>query len=139
MNRELQWTKPERQTPKSKVKFNGNFREELEKVITQMEEYFENEFSKEIAIDSVIAGNNEIKIRINDEDKWIQCIINCIFRYHHNEEKHGNINIELGVYEVSKKTKVHFVGTFGIREYSRIKQSILEDINSSLRVLYPFF
>lgn len=69
MNQSLQWTKPERQTPKSKVKFNGNFREELEKVITLMELYFENEFSKEIGIDSVIAGNNEIKIRINDENK----------------------------------------------------------------------
>ena len=44
----LKWTKPERQTPKSKAKWNGNFREELEKVITLMEEYFENEFSKEI-------------------------------------------------------------------------------------------
>lgn len=136
MTRELKWTKPERQTSRSKVKFNGNFREELEKTVTMLELYFENELSQEFVIDSVIAYANEIKIRINDDEKWIHRIINCIFRYHHDEEKHGNINIELGVYELSKKTKVHFVGTFGIRERERIKKCVSEDVIASIEAIY---
>ena len=136
MNRILTWTEPERQTTRSKAKFNGVFKDELEKTITMMELYFENELSELYVIDSVLAGANEIKIRVNDEEKWIRRMINCIFRYHHDEAKHGNINIELGVYEVSKKTKVHFVGTFKIKDRERIKKMLSEDVIASIEAIY---
>ncbi len=84
----------------------------------------------------MIAGGYEIKIRINDEEQDIRRVINCIFRYHHDEQKFGNINIELGSYELSKKTMVHFVGTFSITDRERIKRVLLEDVIGCAKAIY---
>lgn len=98
------WTKPERQTSRSKVMFNGDYKEELQKTVDAMEELIETELPKHVQVDSVISGRNEIKIRINDEEKGITRRINCIFRYHHDEMRFGNIRIELNIHELSRET-----------------------------------
>lgn len=132
----LKWKKTERQWARSTVRFNGDYRAELQKTIDILELYFEAELPKSFFIDSVIAGGYEIKIRINDEEQDIRRVINCIFRYHHDEQKFGNINIELGSYELSKKTMVHFVGTFSITDRERIKRVLLEDVIGCARAIY---
>ncbi len=132
----LKWKKPERQWARSTVRFNGDYRAELQKTIDILELYFEAELPKSFFVDSVIAWGYEIKIRINDEEQNIRRVINCIFRYHHDEQKFGNINIELGSYELSKKTMVFFVGTFSIIDRERIKRVLLADVIGCARAIY---
>lgn len=132
----VKYIKPERQWARSTVRFNGDYRAELQKTIDILELYFESELPKHFAIDSVIAGWYEIKIRVNDEAKDIRRVVNCIFRYHHDEQKFGNINIELGSYELSKKTMVHFVGTFSIVDRERIKRVLFEDVIGCINAIY---
>ena len=132
----LKWKKPERQWARSTVRFNGDYRAELQKTIDILDVYFEEELPKYFVVDSVLAGGNEIKIRINDDEQNIRRVVNCIFRYHHDEQKFGNINIELGSYELSKKTMVHFVGTFSIIDRERIKRVLLEDVIGCIRAIY---
>jgi len=105
-------------------------------MINILDTYLEQELPQYFVVDSILAGGNEIKIRINDDEQNIRRVVNCIFRYHHDEQKYGNINIELGAYELSKKTMVHFVGTFSIIDHERIKRVLLEDIIGCIRAIY---
>lgn len=132
----LRYNKPEKQSSRSTVRFQWDFRLELQKTIDILETYFEAELPKHFVVDSVLAGGNEIKIRINDDEQNIRRVINCIFRYHHDEEKFGNINIELGSYEVSKKTMVYFVGTFSIIDRERIKKILFKDVIICIKAIY---
>ena len=136
MENTLRYTKPERQSTHSTVRFNGDFKAELQKTIDMLDVFFEAELGKYFVVDSVLSGNYEIKIRINDEEKNIRRVVNCIFRYHHDEKKFWNINIELASSELSKKTKVHFVGTFSIIDRERIKRVLLSDVLDCARVIY---
>jgi hypothetical protein len=52
----LKWKKPERQGARSTVRFNGDYRAELQKTIDILELYFEAELPKSFFVDSVIAG-----------------------------------------------------------------------------------
>ena len=54
----------------------------------------------------------------------------------HDEQKFGNINIELGSYELSKKTMIYFVGTFSIIDRERIKRVLLADVIGCARAIY---
>ena len=132
----LRYNKPEKQSTRSTVRFQWDFRAELQKTIDLLEIYFEDELPKEFVVDSVLAGNNEIKIRINDDEQNIRRVVNCIFRYHHDEQKFGNVNVELGSYEVSKKTMVYFVWTFSILDRERIKKILLQDVVRCIRAIY---
>ncbi len=132
----LRYNKPEKQSTRSTVRFQGDFRTELQKTIDILETHFEEELGKYFEVDSVLAWANEIKIRINDDEKNIRRVVNCIFRYHHDEQKFGNINIELGSYELSKKTMVYFVGTFNITDRVRIKKILLEDVIRCIKAIY---
>ncbi len=60
-------------------------------------------------------------------------MINCIFRYHHDDEKFGNVNIELVASEVSKKSRLHFVGKFQILDHRTIEERVLRDIITSIQ------
>jgi hypothetical protein len=136
MENTLRYRKPEKQSTRSTVRFQWDFRAELQKTIDILEVYFEEELWKHFVVDSVLAWNNEIKIRINDDEKNIRRVVNCIFRYHHDEQKFWNINIELGLYELSKKTKVYFVGTFSIIDRERIKKILIKDVIQCIQAIY---
>lgn len=90
-----------------------------------MEEAIESELPKYVKIDSVLAGRNEIKIRINDKEKGITRRISCIFRYHHDEMRFGSIRIELNVHELSRETGVHFIGVFKITDREKIRAALI--------------
>ncbi len=108
--------------------FNGDFKAELQKTIDILEEFMEKNLREYFDVDSILGWRNNLKIRVNDRERNIEKMINCIFRYHHNEEKFGYVNIELVSYELSQKPKLHFVGRFGVLERDKINKSILEDI-----------
>jgi hypothetical protein len=120
----------------SKVMFNGDFKKELQKTIDVLGEYIEKNLSTDFEIDSVIWWRNSLKIRVNDAEHNVNKMIHCIFRYHHDEEKFGYVNIEIVASEHSKETKLHFVGRFGVLERDTINKNILEDVIISLKKIY---
>jgi hypothetical protein len=79
-------------------------------------------------IDSIIAGRSDIKIRINDTNTGIEKLMNCIFRYHHDDEKYGYVHIELTSYELSLKPRVHFMGKYSVTDRKNIEKDILKDL-----------
>lgn len=60
--------------------------------------------------------------------------INCIFRYHHDDEWFGNVNIELVLSELSEKTKTRFVGKYSVLDREKIRKDIIADMLICLKV-----
>lgn len=118
----------ELKTIRSKVMFHGNFRAELQITMDQIEEVFENEFSKQFGVDSVISGKTNIKIRINDRERGIECIVNCVFKYHHDDERYGTINIELVTTGLGVKSQTRKVGKFSVVDRVDIKGKVLSGL-----------
>lgn len=120
----------------SKVKFAGKFQEELQKSIDSVEKFIEKELPKHFQVGSILSWKNNLKIRINDKEKNIQRIVNCVFRYDKKDERYGNTNIELASSELSKKPNLHYVGKFSITDTEGIKERILKDLIEWINEIY---
>ncbi|MFZ4462109.1 MAG: hypothetical protein ACOYN2_06570 [Patescibacteria group bacterium] len=80
----------------------------------------------------MIPGNNNIRLRITETEMGEQIIVNCVFWYHHNDQRYGLINIDLVTTGYKQKTKTHFVGTFGILDHENIKTRVCNDLITSV-------
>lgn len=80
---------------RSTVMFQGKYKEELQKTMDLVEKAIEDESGKHYIVDSILGGNNNLKVRIDDPEQGVERIVNCIFRHHHTDERYGNINIDL--------------------------------------------
>ena len=105
----LRFQEPEKDVIRSKVRFHGDYKEELKKLLEMAEEILEKELSLHFSVDSIASGNNEIKVRIDDTEKGITRMITCSFRHHHDDVKYGRIYVELTATELSKKPRFHLV------------------------------
>ncbi|MCK9272704.1 hypothetical protein M0P65_04110 [Candidatus Gracilibacteria bacterium] len=121
---------------KSKVRFKGKFEDEFGKTVDLVEDFLEKELEKHFKLDSIISGNNNLKIRVNDAEQGIQRIVNCVFRYDKTDIKFGYTHIELASSELSKKSKLHYVGKFSITNREKIKEKILKDLIDGLKEIY---
>lgn len=117
---------------RSKVMFGGKYKEALENLMEILEEMFEWAEAEHFVIDSVIPGNNNIRLRITETEMGEQIIVNCVFWYHHNDQRYGLINIDLVTTGYKQKTKTHFVGTFGILDHENIKTRVCNDLITSV-------
>lgn len=96
----------------------------------------EKQLVKKLCITSLSVSNYSIKIWVEDEERFISRIVNCIFRYDANNKKFGYCNIELNSTEVSKKPRLQFIGKFGILEREKIISAVLHDFEKSLEEIY---
>ena len=117
-------------------KFFWNFREELAKTLAELEILLTLELWEIFSVNSIFLGNNDIKIRIRDESEWIDKIVGVIFRYHHEDEKYGNVHIEVVASELSKKTKTHFLWRFLITDRKNINKEVLQTLILGIRAIY---
>lgn len=117
----------------SKIMFQGDFKKELQKTIDVLGEFIGKNLSTNFEIDSIIGWRNGLKIRVNDTEHNVNKMIHCIFRYHHDEEKFGYVNIEIVLSEHSQETKTHFVGRFGVLERDTINKRVFDDVIVSLK------
>ncbi len=130
----LRFQQPEKDVIRSKVRFHGDYKEELKKLLEMAEEILEKELSLHFSVDSIASGNNEIKVRIDDTEKWIARMITCSFRHHHDDVKYGRIYVELTVTEVSMKPRSHLVGQFSILDQKKICEKLLKDVLRSITI-----
>lgn len=113
---------------RSTVMFQGKYKEELQKTMDILEKAIEEDLSEYFVVDSILGGNNNLKVRIDDQDQGVERIVNCMFRHHHTDERYGNIHIDLVTTGLGMKSKLHNVGKFGILDRGTIKERVLKDL-----------
>jgi hypothetical protein len=117
-------------------KFFWDFPLELSKTVTSLEIIITSELPKYFTVDSIIAGNNDIKIRVRDESNGWEKIISAILRYHHDDEKYGNVHIEIAANEKSKRNKSHFLGQFSVTDRKSIEKNVMKALILGIRAIY---
>jgi hypothetical protein len=117
-------------TSKSKVKFFWDFKAELKKTLQEVEKVLIQRVEEEYTLDFVDVGNNDIRIRVRDEDLNSQKIVSAIFRFHHDDEKYGNVHIEILVSELSEKNQSQFLGKYLVTNRKKIVPDV---VNMMLR------
>ncbi len=126
------YTQPTRST----VMFQGNFRDELQKTIDLMEQTIEEYKEDAFEIDSVMAGGHNLKIRLTENEHNTEMIINCVFRYHHKDEKYGYVDIDLTTSGFWRKSEYYYVGKFSILDRDTIQERILAEIIECMKEIY---
>ena len=111
----------------SKVRFQWKFKDELEKTLEMVAGELEKSFPDTWTLSDLTLWNNNIKLKITENMSGHDMMINCIFRYSRDDEKFGNIHIELAVSEISQKTKVHFMWKYNVIDHKNIIKNIVRD------------
>ncbi|MDD5197464.1 MAG: hypothetical protein PHN60_01245 [Candidatus Gracilibacteria bacterium] len=113
---------------RSTVMFQGKYKEELQKTMDSVEKAIEEDLKDYFVVDSILGGNNNLKVRIDDREQGVERIVNCMFRHHHTDERYGNIHIDLVTTGLGIKSKLHEVGKFSILDRETIKEKVLKDL-----------
>jgi len=132
----LKLRESESKTIRSKVKFVWVFKDELKQTLDILEQKIEKEVQKHFKIWYITLWNNYIKLKINDEEKKIVRIINCVFRYDRSDEKYWNVDIEFESTELSKKPHFHYVWKYNILDREKIIEKVLNDLIASIDEIY---
>ena len=111
---------------KSKAVFWKKFEEEITKTIEWLAEFLDVNLENNYEIDYVDIWVRSIKIKVNDEEKFIFKIINCIFDYNKVDEKYWNTRVELTINEQSKKPIFYMVWKFNIIDRDEINTKTLK-------------
>ncbi len=119
---------------KSKVKFFGDFKLELEKTISELEQVLASHAKEDFILDWMEVGNHEISIRARETVDSPQKIISAIFRYHRDDEKYGNVHIEIVVSELSEKNIVEFLGKYLVTNRKKIIPDVVNMMHRGLRM-----
>jgi hypothetical protein len=122
-------------TIKSKVKFKGDYKKALRELLEIVEVAIEEKVGEVYTIDSILGGGSNLKVRISDDAKGIECIINCVFEYNHTDMAYGNVHIELVVVEVSKKPRSVLLDKYSVLEHERASSEVVEGIIGVMRRL----
>lgn len=121
---------------KSTVMFQWKYKEELQKTMDILEKAIEDESWKQYIVDSILGGNNNLKVRIDDQEQWVERIVNCRFRHHHTDERYGNIHIDLVTTGLGIKSTTHKVGKFSIMDREVIVEKVLKDMLACIKREY---
>lgn len=113
---------------KSTVMFALDYEEEITKTIDLLANYLDINLEKNYQVDYVDVWVRSIKIKINDEEKFIFKTINCIFDYNKVDEKYWNTRIELTITELSKKPTFSLIWKFNITNREEINRNTLKEI-----------
>lgn len=113
---------------RSTVMFQGKYKEELQKTMDAVEKAIEDGSGKDYIVDSILGGNNNLKVRIDDPEQGVERIVNCIFRHHHTDERYGNINIDLVTTGFGIKSTTRELGKFSIVDCETIVGKVLKGI-----------
>ena len=121
-------------TSKSKVKFFGDFKSELRITLLEIEKALKTRVESDSLLDWIEVGNHEISIRARHTVDDPQKIISAIFRYHHDDEKYGNVHIEIVVSELSEKNIVEFLGKYLVTNRKKIIPDVVQMMQRGLRM-----
>lgn len=116
----------------SKLKFTKKFSDEREKIIEILEDKIQKELDKIYESVSIETSSYMLKIRVKDDEQFVDRIVDCVFVYNIKDEYFWYTDIELVSNEYSKKPRVHTVWRFYILDHDQIVEKVLKKIVLSL-------
>ena len=135
MSETFRRTAQDHTSTKSQTKFFWDFRVELEKRIAELETSLPTTLSEYFTVDSIHAGASDLKVRLTDRDES-DIILMIIFRYHHADEKYGNVHIEITLSGLSREKKVQFLGKFLVTDKKKIGTKIVEALTVGMKAAW---
>lgn len=111
---------------KSKAMFAFKFEEEITKTIEWLAEFLDKELDPIYDIDYIEVWVRSIKIKINDEEKFIFKTVNCIFDYNKVDAKYWNTRVELTFTEQSKRPIFYMVWKYNVMDREDINKKTLK-------------
>lgn len=120
---------------KSKVMFQWNFVEEVEKLINESEVLIREKIIKNYWVEYTEFWNHSFKIKIKDKNLMVEKLIACNFTYKKNDEKYGYIDPQFIVTQKWSKTKIYDAGKFKIWDKKIILDKI---ISQTIEIIEEF-
>lgn len=111
---------------KSKAMFAFKFEEEITKTIEWLAEFLDKKLDPIYDIDYIEVWVRSIKIKINDEEKFIFKTVNCIFDYNKVDAKYWNTRVELTFTEQSKRPIFYMVWKYNVMDREDINKKTLK-------------
>lgn len=121
---------------KSKVMVAYKFDEEITKTIEWLAEFLDKNLETEYDLDYVEVGVRSIKIKVNDENKFIFRTVQCTFDYNKVDEKYGNSRVELTFSELSARPRFAMVGKFNVVDRETIYTKTLRAVIKWIEEIY---
>lgn len=134
--KDLLLQKIEKKNIKSKVKFHWNFEQELQKTVEFLWAFLDKNLETTYEIDYVDISRRNIKIKVNDEGKFIFRTVQCTFDETVVDWQYGNSRIELTFSELSQKPRYALVGKYHILDREKINIDTLQYIIKWLEEIY---
>lgn len=128
--------KIEKKNIKSKVKFHGNFEQELQKTVDILWAFLDENLEKLYEIDYVDVSRRNIKIKVNDENKFIFRTVQCTFDETVVDGQYGNSRIELTFTEISQKPRYALVWKYNILDREKINHDVVKYVIKWLEEIY---
>lgn len=123
-----------RKSINSRAKFAGKYKDELAKLYDVLDENFEKETDwGHFNMDSVATAGNNIRFRVSDPEYGSQLLVNCVFWYHHSDEKYGYVNVDLVTTGLGRKAETKLVGKFNITAREEIEAAIRAGLKACVK------
>ena len=113
---------------KSRVQYQGNFRDDVEKLVESFEPLVAEKVIKNYWVEYTEYSNHSMRIKIKDKTLMIEKLISCNFTYKPNDEKFGYVTPEFVVTQKGQKTKNYIMKKHELWD----TQDILDDVMESL-------
>lgn len=113
---------------KSRVQYQGNFRDDVEKLVESFEPLVAKKVIQNYWVEYTEYSNHSMRIKIKDKTLMIEKLIACNFTYKPNDEKFGYVTPEFVVTQKGQKTKNYIMKKHELWN----TQAILDDVMESL-------
>ena len=116
------------QKSKSKSMFDDNFFGQIEELMEQIWEMFQDIIIKKFKTEYTSLWNYEAKIKINDPDNFLNKLITIRLTYKKNDIKFWYIHPEILSDEKWQKTRIYKLWKFPIDEHKKIIDNITKKL-----------
>jgi hypothetical protein len=118
----------DRLTIKSRVQYQWNFRDDIEKLVESIEPLVAEQVLKNYGVEYTEYSNNSMRIKIKDKNMMIEKLISCNFTYKANDEKFGHITPQFIVTEKWQKTKNYEMKKHKLTNTDAILRDVMESL-----------
>lgn len=70
---------------------------------------------------------------MSDPEYGSRLLVNCVFWYHHTDEKYGYVNVDLVTTGLKRKAETKFVGKFAVTDHEAVESAIRAGLKSVVK------
>lgn len=120
---------------KSKLKFTQDFNKELQKTMEELAVFLDKELDGLYDMDYVDLWHKNIKIKVNDDNKFIYKMINIVVDYNAVDEKYGNIHFNISIHELSQAPKFFLFWKISVLDRHQACEWILKILLKQIEII----